>query len=53
MKSLFSFCVLNLLLLMSLNSFAQQDKSKRPSPPATVTQKVGGLQFLLITASLQ
>ena len=42
MKSFFPFCLLNLFLLMSLNSFAQKDKSKRPSPPATVTQKVGG-----------
>jgi hypothetical protein len=33
--------VLGLLLLVSFNSFAQKDKSKRPSPPAIVNQKVG------------
>ena len=30
-----------LLLVTSVYSFAQTDKSKRPSPPATVSQKVG------------
>jgi hypothetical protein len=32
---------MGLLLLASLNSAAQKDKSKRPSPPATASQKVG------------
>lgn len=42
MKSFFSFGVATMLLLASLNSCAQKDdKAKRPSPPASVTQKVG------------
>ena len=41
MKFLFSLSMVGLLLLASLSSFAQNDKSKRPSPPATVSQKVG------------
>ncbi len=41
MKKLFSISLLSLLLLTSLNSAAQKDKSKRPSPPATVSQKLG------------
>lgn len=42
MKYLFSLSILSLLLFATLSSFAQNDKSKRPSPPATVSQKVGG-----------
>lgn len=41
MKFLFSLSMLGLLMFTALNSCAQKDKSKRPSPPATVTQKVG------------
>ncbi len=41
MKYLFSLSIMSLFLFTALNSAAQQDKSKRPSPPATVTQKVG------------
>ena len=41
MKMLFSLSMLSLLLVASFTSFAQNDKSKRPSPPATVTQKIG------------
>ena len=41
MKKLFSISVLSLLLLTSFQAFAQKDKSKRPSPPATASQKVG------------
>jgi hypothetical protein len=41
MKKLFSISLMSLLLLTSLHSFAQKDKSKRPSPPATASQKVG------------
>jgi hypothetical protein len=41
MKYLFSLSMACLLLFASLNSCAQGDKSKRPSPPATVTQKIG------------
>jgi Protein of unknown function (DUF2911) len=41
MKKLFSISAMSLLLLISLQAFAQKDKSKRPSPPATASQKVG------------
>jgi Protein of unknown function (DUF2911) len=41
MKFLFPLGMISLLLFVSLSSFAQNDKSKRPSPPATVSQKVG------------
>jgi hypothetical protein len=41
MKKLFSISIMSLLILCSFNAMAQKDKSKRPSPPATVTQKVG------------
>ena len=41
MKLLFSGCMISLFLLTAFSSSAQQDKSKRPSPPAVVTQKVG------------
>ncbi|MFZ1786368.1 MAG: DUF2911 domain-containing protein [Ferruginibacter sp.] len=41
MKYLFSISLFSMLLLAGLNSCAQRDKSKRPSPPATATQKVG------------
>ena len=41
MKYFFSLSLLCLLLFSTFNSCAQQDKSKRPSPPALVTQKVG------------
>lgn len=41
MKCLFSLIMTGLLLFTALSSCAQKDKSKRPSPPATVTQKVG------------
>jgi len=41
MKYLFSLCMMSFLLFTTLSSCAQRDKSKRPSPPATVTQKIG------------
>lgn len=42
MKHLFSGSIVCMMLLFSLSSCAQkEDKGKRPSPPATVTQKVG------------
>jgi hypothetical protein len=41
MKYFFSLSLVSLIVFCSLNSCAQQDKSKRPSPPALVTQKVG------------
>jgi hypothetical protein len=43
MKYLFSLSMLSFLLLTTFNSCAQKDKSKLPSPPAAVTQKVGDL----------
>ena len=41
MKYLFSLSLVCLFLFTSLSTIAQTDKSKRPSPPALVTQKVG------------
>jgi len=41
MKCLFSISILGLLLLTSFHAIAQSDKSKRPSPAATLSQKVG------------
>lgn len=41
MRNLFSISVLSLLLLTSFQAFAQKDKSKRASPPVTVSQKLG------------
>lgn len=38
--SLFPACLVSLLFI-SITSCAQQDKSKRPSPPAAVSQKIG------------
>src|SRR5881394_791597 len=40
MKKLFSLMLLSGVLISSLNACAQEDKSKRPSPPAKVTQTV-------------
>ena len=41
MKQLFSICLLALLVVNTTTAVAQTDKSKRPSAPALVTQKVG------------
>lgn len=41
MKHLLSGSIVSLLMLFSLASCAQKDKEKRPSPPASATQKVG------------
>jgi len=41
MKYLFSLSMFCLLSIVSLNLHAQKDKSTRPSPPATATQKIG------------
>lgn len=41
MKYLFSLSILSLLLFTAVSSCAQNDKSKRPSPPATAAQKLG------------
>lgn len=41
MKYLFGLSMISLLMFATLNSCAQTDKSKRPSPPATALQKIG------------
>jgi len=41
MKQLFSLSLLALILFTASNASAQADKSKRPSPPAIATQKIG------------
>ncbi|MBL0183175.1 MAG: DUF2911 domain-containing protein [Chitinophagaceae bacterium] len=41
MKYLFSLSLFSLFIIASFSACAQKDKSKRPSPPALVTQKVG------------
>lgn len=41
MKNVFTLAFMAMLLSCSLNSFAQKDKPKPASPPASVTQKVG------------
>ncbi len=41
MKYLFSLSILGLFLSFATSSCAQSDKSKRPSPPALIKQKVG------------
>ncbi|MEP7163623.1 MAG: DUF2911 domain-containing protein [Ferruginibacter sp.] len=45
MKYLFSLSMMSLLLFITTSSNAQEDKSKRPSPPALVKQKVGKTQI--------
>lgn len=40
MKKLLSLMLLSAVLLLNLNACAQEDKSKRPSPPAKVTQTI-------------
>ncbi len=40
MKKIFSFALLSVMIVASLNSCAQTDKSKRPSPPAKVTETI-------------
>ncbi|MBI5856833.1 MAG: DUF2911 domain-containing protein [Sphingobacteriales bacterium] len=41
MKQLLSICLAGLFIVTTMACQAQPDKSNRPSPPATVTQKVG------------
>lgn len=45
MKYLFSVSILSLLLIFATNSSAQSDKSRRPSPPASVKQQVGNTEI--------
>lgn len=52
MKKLFSFVVMSTLLFSSLISCAQdKDKSKRPSPPASVTQTIASEAIIHIDYS--
>ncbi len=47
MKYFFSVTLIGLLLFTASNANAQTDKSKRPSPPATTTQKVGETTIII------
>jgi hypothetical protein len=47
MKYLFSLSLFSLIMFFSLVSCAQQDKSKRPSPPAQAKEKVGELNVTI------
>lgn len=47
MKKLLTATLLFAALLCSLLSFAQEDKSKRPSPPATLTTTNNGLTLTI------
>jgi hypothetical protein len=47
MKKLFTMMAMTSLLLSSISACAQQDKSKRPSPPATVSETVGGTKITI------
>jgi hypothetical protein len=47
MKYLITACMMSLLVIFSTSSCAQADKSKRPSPPAMVTKKVGNLTMTI------
>jgi len=41
MKKFFSFSILSAFLFIAITACGQQDKSKRPSPPAKVSANVG------------
>lgn len=47
MKKFFAMMAMTGLLLSSISACAQQDKSKRPSPPATVSETVGGTKITI------
>lgn len=47
MKKLFAMMAMTGLLLTSISACAQQDKSKRPSPPAHVSETVGGTKVII------
>lgn len=47
MKKLFAMMAMTGLLFTSISACAQQDKSKRPSPPATVSETVGGTKITI------
>lgn len=47
MKQLFSIALATIFLFTAVTCQAQPDKSKRPSPPATATQKVGDVTITI------
>ena len=47
MRYLFSLSMMSLLLFITTSSSAQGDKSKRPSPPALVKQKIGNTEIII------
>lgn len=47
MKKLFTMMAVTGLLFSSLSACAQQDKSKRPSPPATASETVGDTKITI------
>lgn len=47
MKKLFAMMAMTGLLFTSISACAQQDKSKRPSPPASVSETVGGTKITI------
>lgn len=51
MKKIASFALLLTGLIISSNTQAQDDKSKRPSPPALVTQEIGSGAIISIDYS--
>ena len=47
MKSIKTFAILSLAILISFSGFSQKDKSKRPSPPAQVSKEVNGTNITI------
>jgi len=47
MKKIFSISFIALILLSTATAFAQEDKSKRPSPPATFTTGINGSEITI------
>ncbi|MGB4845953.1 MAG: DUF2911 domain-containing protein [Ferruginibacter sp.] len=47
MKYIYSTILFSFLVLTAFNSCAQKDKSKRPSPPATATERVGDVTITI------
>lgn len=47
MKKFFAMMAMTGLLFTSISACAQQDKSKRPSPPANVSETVGGTKITI------
>ncbi|GAB4240274.1 MAG: DUF2911 domain-containing protein [Ekhidna sp.] len=47
MKKIKLLAILSMALLVSFSTFAQKDKSKRPSPPAQVSKEVNGTKITI------